>query len=176
MANTNLVKAFNRAVEEVDETPAASQNGMSVESLTLFMTTTRVNQLEEQMRKELKDLRKRQDKVRRLHDVLKAINKTVNEKDGINWENDKELKALLDEARKLGADIPEGKYKFNSSERMRLVENIRLTIDDFNLQNDLQMQTITRLQNERYESYQMARSILKPLHEDKINKSRKIAG
>jgi hypothetical protein len=40
----------------------------------------------------------------------------------------------------------------------------------------MQIQTISRFTNERYETYQMARSILRPLHEDKQRKAREISG
>jgi len=71
--------------------------------------------------------------------------------------------------------VKDDKFKYNKDERDRLVENIRMTIEDLNVKNDMQLQTITRLTNERYESYQMARSILKPLHDDKINKAHAMA-
>ncbi len=60
--------------------------------------------------------------------------------------------------------------------RELLIENIRTSIDDYNTENDLQLQMITRYTNERYETFQMVRSIMKPLHEDKVNKARSAAG
>jgi len=66
--------------------------------------------------------------------------------------------------------------KYSREERERLVENIRMACDDLNMENDMQIQTVTRLTNERYEAFQLARSIMKPLHEDKINKARALAG
>ena len=83
---------------------------------------------------------------------------------------------MLKQARLLGAEIDEEKLKYNNEERERLIENIRMTIEDFNVQNEMQLQMVTRLTNERYESYQMARSILKPLHDDKMSKARAISG
>jgi hypothetical protein len=83
---------------------------------------------------------------------------------------------MLKQAKEYGVDLKDDKFKFNKEERERLIENIRLTIDDCNVLNDMQLQTITRLTTERYESYQLARSIMKPLHEDKTNKARAIAG
>ena len=49
-------------------------------------------------------------------------------------------------------------------------------IEDLNTQNDMQLQTVTQLTNERYETYQMARAIMKPLDEDKKQKARSVAG
>ena len=69
-----------------------------------------------------------------------------------------------------------GNISFSREERDGSVENIRITADDINVMNDMQLQTISRLTNERYESYQMARSILKPLHDDKLRKAREISG
>lgn len=162
-------------LEEIKE-DVLSNDDISVEALALLLNTQRIRQLEEQTKKELKDLKARQDQVRFLHKLQKAINSTMKDDGSIDWSNEPDLLALLDKARDLGVDIPEGKKKFNKEERKRLVENIKMTTDDLNLENELQLQTITRLTNERYESYQMARAILKPLHEDKINKARKLAG
>lgn len=168
-------EAFAEATDDVDSVSNKESENMSIEALMLMMNTDRIRELEEQMRKELAELKGRQQDVHFLHDLLQAINKTTSDKDKINWEKDKDLKKMLDKARELGVDIPEDKYKFNEKERQRLIENIRMEIDDLNLHNDLQFQTVTRLTNERYESYQLTRAIMKPLHEDKVNKMRKLS-
>lgn len=87
----------------------------------------------------------------------------------------------IDEIQKMadgiGAD-PKGKNSkpFTKEMRDRLLDNIRITIDDHNVKNDMQLQTVTRLTNERYETYQMARSIMKTLHDAKTQHARGITG
>ncbi|MFQ5729195.1 MAG: hypothetical protein ACE5GN_02400, partial [Waddliaceae bacterium] len=126
--------------------------------------------------KELKELKERQAKVAELHKVLKAINAATDANGKIDCSKNDELKKLLKKAKELGADVKDDKFKYNKEERDRLVENVRMSIEDLNVQNDMQLQTVSRLTNERYESYQMARSILKPLHEAKISHARGIKG
>ncbi len=149
---------------------------LSLEALILLINTERLKHLQEKTEKEFKELRERQDKVKELHDILKAINAATKDDGKLDISKNEELQAKIERAKELGADIPDDKTKFNREERDRMVENIRMTIEDMNVQNDMQLQTISRLTNERYESYQMARSILKPLHEAKSSLARGIRG
>lgn len=159
-------------------TPMATgnnSNNLSLEAVALLINLERLKHLESKITKEFLELKKRQDEVKLLHKLIKTINaNTVNEE--FDCVNNEELKNLLVEAREYGVDLKEGKFKYTKEERERLIENIRITSDDSNILNDMQLQTITRLTTERYESYQLARSIMKPLHEDKANKARAIAG
>lgn len=157
------------------ETSAAQDKNYSIDTLVLLITTERLNHLKDKTRIELKDLKDRQEKVRTLHKLLRAINAATDDKGKLDYSNNQEIKDLIKEAKELGVEIKGDKTKYTKEERDRLVENIRITADDYNVENDMQLQTISRLTNERYESYQMARSILKPLHEDKLKKARDIA-
>lgn len=148
---------------------------MSLESLVLLINAERLHYLEKKITTEFIELKKRQDQVSFLHKLIKKINAgTV--KGEFDCTNDPEVKEMLKKAKDYGVGIVDGKAKFNAEERDRLVENIKMTADDFNVLNDMQLQTITRLTTERYESYQLARSIVKPLHEDKTTKAKAIAG
>jgi hypothetical protein len=148
---------------------------LSLESLALLITAERLKSLENQIRTEFVQLKKRQDEVMMLHKLIKAVNMaTVN--DEFDCTNHQELKELLLKAKESGVDLDPSKMKYKKDEKERLIENIRLTADDYNVLNDMQLQTITRLTTERYESYQLARAIMKPLHEDKHNKARAMAG
>lgn len=151
-------------------------SGMSLESMVLLITTDRVNHLEGNIRTEYETLRARQEDVRFLHALLKAVNAATDENGEFDWSDEPELLEMLEKAREMGVDIPEGKTKFSAEDRLRLVENIKVTVEDLNLQNELQLQTITRLTNERYEMYQLARAIMRPLHETKMDIARKLAG
>jgi spore germination protein YaaH len=154
--------------------PAGSSN-LSIESLALLINTERLKHLENKITKEFLELKKRQDEVSFLHKLIKTIN-TATTNEEFDCTDNQQVKDLLLKAKEYGVDLKEDKFKYSKEERERLIENIRITTEDNNVLNDMQLQTITRLTTERYESYQLARSIMKPLHEDKTNKARAISG
>ncbi len=154
----------------------SSDQHLSLDALILLINTERLKTLKDKTRQELLELKESQEKVRTLHKLLRAINTHTDDKGKLDCSNNQEIKDLLKKAKELGADVKDDKFKLTKEERDRLVENIRITVDDYNVENDMRLQTISRLTNERYESYQMARSILRPLHEDKLKKAREIAG
>ena len=167
-----VTEVLSNAVEGND--PAGSSN-LSIESLALLINVERLKFLEKKIGAEFLELKKRQDEVSFLHKLIKTIN-TATSNEEFDCTDNQDLKDLLLKAKEYGVDLKEDKFKYNKEERERLIENIRITCDDNNVLNDMQLQTITRLTTERYESYQLARSIMKPLHEDKTNKARAIAG
>lgn len=148
---------------------------LSLESLVLLVNAERLHFLEKKITTEFIELKQRQDQVSYLHKLIKKIN-TGTVKGEFDCSSDPELQSMLKKAKEYGVDLTDGKTKFNADERERLIENARMTVEDLNILNDMQLQTITRLTTERYESYQLARSIVKPLHEDITNKARAIAG
>lgn len=168
--NTNQI--LSEAVQGVAKGELSTKE-LSLEALALLINTERLTHLENKITNEFIELKKRQDQVAFLHKLIKTINlATVDGK--FDSTTNEELKTLLNKARESGVEIKEGKYKFDKNEREHLIENIRMTTDDYNVLNDMQLQTINRLTTERYESYQIARSIMKPLHDAKINISRGI--
>jgi hypothetical protein len=170
MPKTNeALDAVKKAHEKIDP------NHLSIESLALLINAERLHHLEKQVTNEFIELKQRQDKVSYLHKVMKTINLSTNNKGEFDCSS-QELKTILAQANEYGVEIDYNKPKYSKDERDRLLENIRMTVDDQNVMNDMQLQMITRLTNERYESYQMARAIMKPLHDDKVNKARAIAG
>lgn len=167
-----LTDALQRPGIEKSSSP---QHNMSIDALLMLIHSERLKTLKEQTTKEFKELSQRQSHVRELHDIMKALNKATNEKGDVDLTDKGELAEMLKRAKELGVNVKDDKKKFTKDERDRLVENLRMTIEDLNVQNDMQLQTVQRLTNERYESYRLAQTILKPLHEDKQNKARKIA-
>jgi len=166
--------------EIISDTVKETMNGsdpsnLSLESLVLLINAERLKRLEKKITSEFVDLKNRQDQVTFLHKLIKTINSSTQNEE-FDCSNNQEHKDLLMKAKEHGVDIKDGKFKYNKEERERLIENIKITADDYNVLNDMQLQTITRLTTERYESYQLARSIMKPLHEDKTNKARAMAG
>jgi len=171
--NPMVQEVLSDAVNGVSDTQESSS--LSLEALVLLINTERLRTLEHKITNEFIELKKRQDQVSFLHKLIKAVN-TATKNDEFDCTNEPELKNLLSKAHEYGVEIKTDKLKYNKDERERLIENIKMTADDFNVLNDMQLQTISRLTTERYESYQLARSIMKPLHEDKQNKARAIAG
>ncbi len=174
MPGNNEVSEVSDSIAQVAQ--SKNPKNLSLESLLLCLTTDRLHQLENDSRKELQELKERQQKVAFLHKLIKAINTATSPKGEFDCTQHPEISEMFKEAKALGVDIDENKLKYNEDERERLVENIRMTVEDLNIQNEMQLQLVSRLTNERYESYQMARSILKPLHDDKLNKARQISG
>lgn len=154
----------------------AGPTRMTLEHLTRLVNAERLRHLHQKTHSELGELKGRQQHVSTLHKLQKAINSATNADGTFDASSNKELQQQLADAKNLGIDIKDGKFSYNAGERERLTQNIQMTIDDLNVQNDMQMQTITNLNNERIESYQLARAIIKPLHDDKQNKARAIAG
>lgn len=158
-----------------DTPPSKNPKEITLEGLALLVHTQRLNHLENKITTEFTELKKRQDQVSFLHKLMKMINAAT--VDGqFDCSNNQEIKDFLATAHEYGVEITEGKYNYNREERDRLIDNIRMTADDYNTLNDMQLQSITRLTTERYESYHLARSIMKPLHEDKVNKARSLGG
>jgi hypothetical protein len=182
MAQEQTDVAGIAALQAVKTADAKDPKEMELEQLVFLLLTERLTQLQDKSTEEFKELKKRQDEVVEMHKLLKAINSGTNENSELSFSVLDDLFKQLNHAKnKLGIDIPQGKIAgtnmvYSKDQRERLIDNIRMTIEDHNTKNDMQMQTVTRLINERYESYQMARAILKPIHDDKMSKARAIAG
>lgn len=167
MSDQNNQVAINPVEEIKHLAEATDPKDLSLEALVLLLNTARLNQLQQQSQKELSELKKRQEQVSFLHKLMKSINKGTTSSGEFDCSSNDELQKLMKEAKEMGVELDERKLKYNKDERDRLIENIRMSVEDFNVQNDMQLQTVNRLTNERYESYQMARTILRPLHEAK---------
>jgi vacuolar-type H+-ATPase subunit I/STV1 len=174
MANTITPVQQTDAAAQTDDTP--SKKKVSVEGMALLVGMQNITKLEQKVRDELKTLSERRNQVTTLHKLLKSLNSVTDDKGEANLSKNPEIKEMLEKAKELGLEIPPIKDKYTKDERTRLVENIRTTCDDLNIQNDMQVQTISRMTNERHEAFQMMRGILKPAHEDKVNKARAIRG
>lgn len=171
MSQSNVVNAESEEVKKVVGSTGSGGSGpsnLSLESLILLINTERLKRIHEQTHSEFTELKKRQSQVSYLHKLMQTINKLTTTEGNFDCSANEELKKSLTEAKNMGVDLHDDKHTYNKEERDRLVENIRMTVEDFNVQNEMQLQSVNRLTNERYESYQLARSIMKPLHESKI--------
>ncbi len=152
------------------------QQDMSLEDLTFLVNHERVAKLETNIREEFKGISDRNARIKRLHQLIQAVNTATDSKGNLDISNNKELQELIRLAKEeLGVELPLGKNQFNALERDRLVDNIRMSVDDLNVENDLQLQKVSRLNNERQESYQLAKSILKTLHEVKVRQAQNMS-
>ena len=193
-ATTDAATAEVSSIEE-------DLTGVTMEQISQLMILQKLDALRTDFRGKGMELRKRQERVRWLHDLLQRINKRVDKetgeldlthssidektgkvKEGVSLDDDLELqdvirlRELLQQAADdKGYEIT-AKSKYNKDERERMTDNLRMVCDDLNLQNDRQLQDLNHLVNERYEVYQMARAIMKPLHEDKVHKARSLSG
>jgi len=171
-SDTSIKEILTDVVQASEEN---NYDDIPLDSLILLINSERLKQLQEQTQNEFKTLKERQQQVSDLHKLMKSINSATSTEGELDLNKNPELKSLIEEAKNKGVEVDPNKMKYTKEERERLMENVRMTIDDLNVQNDMQLQTISRLTNDRYESYQMARSILKPLHESKMSHAKAIA-
>jgi hypothetical protein len=195
----------NPAVEETVTTEVITgeppTTDLGIEQITHLLILQKLSSLKEQFATKGLELKQRQDKVRWVHDLMQRLNKRVDKETGVldlthkkidettgelkageSAEGDQELQGLLEVRRRLKEAAGDRGYEvkaqgsYTKDERERMIENLRMVCDDLNLQNDLQLQDLNQLVNERYEVYQMARAVFKPLHDDKLHKARSVSG
>lgn len=176
-------------IGQIIEVDKVIEKTPTVDSLVMDILSTRLNKLHVDTKKELEALKERQKEVEKLHDLIAKIN-SLTDKEGIVKVDDELYDMLQDAIKstsyseevndiKISGDnlkILKSGETYQPEDRQRLTENLRMHIEDLNTQNDMQLQTVTQLTNERYETYQMARAVLKPLDEDKKRKAQGIAG
>lgn len=174
-------------IQETPQVQEAEDTSMTQQAMDIL--TSRLATLQEKTTTEIEELKERQKEVQKLHDLIAKINKMTDSDGKVTM--DDELLEMLNKvitsdgnsdavnALKIDKDslkILEVGKKYSSEDRQRLIENVRMHIEDLNTQNDMQLQTITKYTNERYEIFQMMRAIFKPLDEDLKQKARAIAG
>lgn len=174
--STEVLEAFSKRRSEVRDEKKIGPENMSLETLSMLVHVDRLNYLHNKIQTELGTLKQRQDKVAALHKIMKQINVATTDTGELDCTKKDDLQKLLKQAKEMGVEIQDGKHKYTKEERDRLIENFRMTIEDYNVSNDMQLQAVNRLTNERFESYQLVQAIMKPQHEDKMGKSRAIRG
>jgi hypothetical protein len=179
MAEGNQTQVIgNELVDAVKNNIPVDNKNLSLEQLVVLINTDRVRSLEAKSKSELTELKERYSQVRSLNDLRKRVNNALSAgpKSSLDLTKDSEAKALMEKAKAVGVPVIDGKDVYTKEEAERLLDNIKMTIEDMNVQNDLQMQQISRLQNEHHESFQLAMSIMRPLHQSKTSSARAIAG
>lgn len=99
-------------------------------------------------------------------DILTSLLSKINlEKGAIDWTKDEELKKLVDQARAMGVEIPEGKYKWTKDEKQNLIENIRMKKDNMEKVTQTERTDLQRWLQEVSQNHQGRSNILKLIKE-----------
>ena len=93
------------------------------------------------------------------------ISKINSEKGAIDWSNNEEMKQLIEKARALGVDIPQGKFKWNEDEKKLLKENIQMRKDSMEKVTQLERTDMQRYLQEASQCHQARSNVLKLLKE-----------
>lgn len=107
-------------------------------------------------------IKKRTDDIETLTNLAGKIN---SESGKIDWSKDEEMKKLVERARELGVDIPEGKYTWTEDEKKLLKENIQMRKDNFEKITQLERTDMQRYLQEATHCHQARSNILKLLKE-----------
>jgi len=98
--------------------------------------------------------------------LIKLQSKINNAKDGVvDWSKDEEGQALLQAARAMGVDIPEGKLKWKKEEVPLLKENIAMRKDSMEKLTQLERTDMQRFLQEASQCHQARSNILKLMKE-----------
>ena len=175
LANTNKVDMV-----------AESEADYSLNQLLHLIRLHRTNGHGHKLEKELRELTERQSHVRFLTNIRRVITLTGDGKQGEFKADIEEFQALLKQAnesenemlKKLLKEvgIVEGKKSYTKDEKTNVMESIKMTIDQLNVLNDMQIQTVSRLESENNEVYQMLMAAHKPLHNLITGMARSIKG
>lgn len=164
------------AVDAAQKTAPKNPNAdLSLEALIELIRAERLKHLKSQSDNQFKELKAAQKEVATLQDLIQSINAATKADGTLDLEKNPDLKAQIDAAKELGVEV-NAQNKFNKEERDRLIENIRMTIQNKNTDIDMQLQTTSLLTSECFETYQMLRQILKPAHEMKLACARATKG
>lgn len=115
---------------------------------------------------------------------VQALLNSIREMTLINSEEEwTRVQGIRDLRRRLQEAHEQNRFEFkwpvdsyNRDERDALTSAIDMACKDLTLQNDLQMQDFNRVYQDRLEVLQMARAIMKNLHDDKVHKARSTSG
>lgn len=93
------------------------------------------------------------------------VSKLNSEKGAVDWSNNEEMKQLIQKARELGVDIPEGKYKWSEEEKKFFKENIQMRKDSMEKVTQLERTDMQRYLQEASQCHQARSNILKLIKE-----------
>lgn len=175
-----------------------NRDKLGLESMTLLVVRQAINNLNTKSERELHQLKERQGWVSDLHKLQRTINNCKDASGNVNLDlSDPAIAQLLSDIQNpmqkrsrinhdaanplddpdpayLGLEFDPKKGTYTKDEATQLLDNVRSAVEDLNVENDMRLQSLSRLMNERYEAYQLARAIMKPLHDDMVQKARAI--
>lgn len=197
--NENLALR-SRAIDQVIE--VNPEDDTELQTMAKALVTQRLTNLKNRGLTEVQQLKDRQQRIRLMHSMLRAINESSDE-NGVDFKKNAEFEKLREKAKELmqagnalvaeadrlekegrkaeakalreeGSEMQEvaqvlgaesSKEIYSKDEKDKLVENLRMTCEDLNTVNQLQTQTVSRLNNELHESLLIGRDIMKRVHE-----------
>jgi hypothetical protein len=145
--------------------PKANQSLGSVENIYIrFMALMAriLGQAEAEAHDLYMRIKERTDSIDLLTLLISKIN---SEKGAIDWSNNEEMKQLIEKARALGVDIPQGKFKWNEDEKKLLKENIQMRKDSMEKVTQLERTDMQRYLQEASQCHQARSNVLKLLKE-----------
>lgn len=148
----------------------------SLEALTFLVLGERVDQLEDKVKTQAKGQKKRLEEIKGLQSLKRALNAATDEGEKLDFTDKPDLKELYDSMNKRFDLSLKDETTFSGAARERMIDNITMAVDERNLENDLQMNTLQQLNYERNEALQMLDKIRKTLHDAKMSITRYLAG
>lgn len=160
---TDTNKTSQKATLSADEKTNESLDGLENVYIRFMALMARIlGQAEAEAHELYNKIKERTDNV----DVLTLLLSKINsEKEGIDWTNNDEMKALLEKARQIGVDIPEGTCSWSEEEKKLLKENIQMRKDSMEKMTQLERTDMQRYLQEASQCHQARSNVLKLLKE-----------
>lgn len=93
------------------------------------------------------------------------ISKINSEKGAIDWSKNDEMKLIIERARAVGVDIPDGKFTWSEEEKRFLKENVQMRKDSMEKMTQLERTDMQRYLQEASQCHQARSNVLKLLKE-----------
>lgn len=188
MPNDDMETSLVNDVAKVENT-SESANDYSLDQLLRLIRLARTQSLNNQYKNALNKLQIGQLRVSALTDLRRYINLSK-DKDGNFDASNPEFQDLIQKAKKkydqlsdeltksgespesMGSfidfleevGIQEGKTSYNAEETKVLLDSIKMTTDQLSPLNEMYMQTVSRIESEISETFQMLMTAYKPMH------------
>ena len=107
-------------------------------------------------------IKDRTDQIDTLSLLMAKVNNSPKD---VDWSNDPKMQELVQRAREIGVDLPEGKYKWEESEKHLLKENIQMRKDSMEKITQLERTDMQRYLQEASQCHQARSNVLKLLKE-----------
>lgn len=148
-------------VKAVDS--AEFDDKLSIQQMVRLLHASRIDHLKIKIGNETKDVHEAKDKLEVLHKLLQKINILTDDKGGLDVTDNAEFLALLEEAKELGVELDPAKVKYTPQERIALRENISLVTDELDLNINMQVDRIRRLQQEWDQSLMILKNTMEAI-------------